>query len=652
MTRPLTTLLVANRGEIAVRVMRTAKAMGLTTVAVYSDADERALHVRSADRAVRIGPAPAAQSYLKIEAILEAAKATGADAIHPGYGFLSENAAFARAVEEAGLVFVGPPAAAIEAMGDKARAKAKMIEAGVPVVPGWQGGDQSPDNLKAEADRIGYPLLVKAAAGGGGRGMRTVRRGEDFQTELEAARREAKSAFGDETVLLERLIERGRHVEIQVFADAHGNTVHLGERDCSAQRRRQKVIEEAPSPAVDGKLRERMGADAVAAAKAVGYRGAGTVEFLLDADGSYYFLEMNTRLQVEHPVTELVTGTDLVEWQLRVAAGEALPVTQEEIGLCGHAVEVRLYAEDPMAGFAPQSGPVLHFDPAPKTEGLRIDSGIGSGDSVTPFYDPMVAKLVARGATRAEAIAKLKRGLEDHPLLGLVTNRSFLIDLLDSDEFARGEITTADLDAWMEAGSGPFAAKDTPFEPFALGALLLAASREGALRSGSVDRFDLPLEAGGEARTLRITQAGPGRLQIEAGGDKADIALVAREGAQVRYALDGVVKTAALACAADGLHLAIGARTFLVREPSPWGPDAGADPSTVTAPVSGAVVKVNARPGQAVKAGDVLAVMEAMKMEMRLTAQADGTVSAVHAIEGSQATSGSVLIELDLQSQD
>lgn len=652
MTRPITTLMIANRGEIAVRVMRTARAMGLTTVAVYSDADETALHVRTADRAVRIGPAPASESYLKIEAIIEAAKASGADAVHPGYGFLSENADFARAVEEAGLIFVGPPASAIEAMGDKARAKAKMIEAGVPVVPGWQGEDQSPGNLKAEAEKIGYPLLIKASAGGGGRGMRTVHASKDFEAELEAAKREAKSAFGDDTVLLEKLIERGRHVEIQVFADAAGNTVHLGERDCSVQRRRQKVIEEAPSPAVGETLRVKMGADAVAAAKAVGYRGAGTVEFLLDADGSYFFLEMNTRLQVEHPVTEHVTGTDLVEWQLRVASGEDLPLTQEQIALCGHAIEVRLYAEDPMAGFAPQSGPVLHFDARPHAAGLRIDSGIETGDTVTPFYDPMVAKLIGYGATRDEAIAKLVRGLEDHPLLGPTTNRTFLIDLLSSEAFRAGDIATADLDAWMEAGAGPFEEKALPDAPFALGALLLAASGKDALRSGSVDRFDLPLEVDGETRTLRVTQAGPDRLELSGDELRADAALIARDGAQVRYALNGTLGNAVAARVAGGLHLAIGARTFLVREPSPWGPDAEADPSKITAPVSGAVVKVSAEPGQSVKTGDVLAVMEAMKMEMRLTAQADGVVAAVNTREGSQATSGSVLIELDLQSQD
>ncbi|PWE18115.1 carbamoyl-phosphate synthase subunit L [Marinicauda salina] len=651
-TRPFDTLLVANRGEIAVRIMRTAKAMGLRTVAVHSDADAGAMHVRAADQTVRIGPAPAAESYLDIDAILAAAMKTGAGAVHPGYGFLSENAAFARAVAEAGLVWIGPPAEAIEAMGDKARAKQKMIDAGVPTVPGWQGEDQSADKLADEAGKIGFPLLIKAAAGGGGRGMRTVRNRDEFADALEAAKREAKSAFGDDAVLLEKLVERGRHVEIQVFADGHGNAIHLGERDCSAQRRRQKVIEEAPSPAVDAALRAKMGADAVAAAKAVGYVGAGTVEFLLDEDGAYYFLEMNTRLQVEHPVTEMVTGLDLVALQLRVAAGEPLPLAQDDVALCGHAIEARLYAEDPLAGFSPQSGPVLYFDPSNDTDGVRIDAGVASGDAITPHYDPMVAKIIAGGTTRDEAIARLISALEAHPLLGVTTNRAFLIDLLDGEAFRSGAVTTADLDRWAEDRSGPFAAEPAGFEPFALGALILAAPGCGALRSGSVTRFDLPLEVDGEAKTLRIEQTGAGAVTVVEAETSSAVRLIGRDGARVRYEIDGAARTAFVAETPDGLHVAFGRRAHQVREPSPWGPDALADPSKIAAPVAGSVVKLDAEVGRAVKAGAVLAVIEAMKMEMRLAAEADGVIAAVHVAKGAQVASGSVLIELELAEQD
>ena len=435
-------ILVANRGEIAWRIMRTARAMGYRTVAVYSDADKEAPHVAFADEAVRIGPSPVGESYLSIDRLLEAAHRSGADAIHPGYGFLSENEAFAAACEKAGLVFIGPPPAAIAAMGNKAAAKRRMIDAGVPCVPGYQGADQSDATLETEARKIGLPVMVKAAAGGGGRGMRLVERDADLPEAIRTARAEAQSAFGSGELILEKAVVDARHVEIQVFADAHGNVIHLGERDCSMQRRHQKVIEEAPSPAVDADLRGRMGAAAVAAARAIGYRGAGTVEFLLAADGAFYFLEMNTRLQVEHPVTEAITGQDLVAWQLKVAAGEKLPLAQAQVKFSGHAIEARLYAEDAYAGFLPQTGRVDVWRPATGA-GIRVDHGMKDGLAISPFYDPMIAKLIAHGATREEARTRLVRALRETVVLGPTTNRHFLIRLLEHPEFAAGKATTA-----------------------------------------------------------------------------------------------------------------------------------------------------------------------------------------------------------------
>src|SRR5215813_2235847 len=435
-------ILVANRGEIAWRVMRTAKAMGYRTVAIYSEADREAPHVEFADEAVCIGAPPVGESYLNIANILKAAHTSGADAIHPGYGFLSENAEFAAACEKAGLVFIGPPPAAIAAMGNKAAAKRRMIEAGVPCVPGYQGADQSDTALEKEARKIGLPVMVKAAAGGGGRGIRLVERESDLPEAIRTARAEAESAFGSGELILEKAVVDARHVEIQVFADAHGNVIHLGERDCSVQRRHQKVVEEAPSPAVDADLRRQMGSAAVAAARAIGYRGAGTVEFLLASDGAFYFLEMNTCLQVEHPVTEMITGQDLVAWQLKVAAGEKLPLSQDQVSFSGHAMEARLYAEDAYAGFLPQTGRVDVWRPATGA-GVRIDHGMKEGLAISPYYDPMIAKVIAHGATREEARTRLVRALRETVVLGPTTNRHFLIRLLEHPQFAAGQATTA-----------------------------------------------------------------------------------------------------------------------------------------------------------------------------------------------------------------
>ena len=650
MTTPIKSVLVANRGEIAVRVLRYAKSRNIRAIAVYSDADADALHVREADVAVHIGPAAASESYLKIEAIMAAAKATGADAIHPGYGFLSENAAFARACAAENIIFIGPPPEAIEAMGDKARAKALLAASGIPMVPGWQGEDQSDANLAKQADAIGYPLLIKAVAGGGGRGMRAVHASDEFAEALTSARREAKSAFGDDAVLLEKLIAPARHVEVQVFADSHGNTIHIGERDCSAQRRRQKVIEEAPSPAVNDTLRAAMGAEAVRVAQAVGYAGAGTVEFLLDADGAFYFLEMNTRLQVEHPVTEEVYGMDLVEWQFVVAMGGQLPATQEQITPDGHSIEVRLYAEDPLDGFKPQSGEIAWFQPDDAAGQVRIDTGFETGDSVSTAYDAMVAKVISFALNRDEAIDRLIAGLSKAPMLGVKTNRDFLIRLLDSEAFRTGAVTIADLDNWAASGEGPFAPEPAPGEAIAVAAALLAAPEDGAVRGGSVKRFTRPLEADGDAIDVFVEQEGAHKVTVSIGETRHAITLLDEDAPHLRYRLNGVDRQCQAAEGADGtLHIALERRIVAVREPSAFRDADGADPSRITAPVSGALVAVNVKAGDAVKAGDVLALMEAMKMEMRLTAAANGVVKAVHAAAGQQAAGGTLLIELEIE---
>ena len=433
-------ILIANRGEIACRVIRTARRMGIATVAVYSDADAGALHVAMADAARHIGPPAARESYLNIDAVVTAARDSGSQAVHPGYGFLSENADFAEACVAAGLVFIGPPAEAIRAMGSKAAAKAQMQAHGVPVVPGYHGDEQDQARLAAEAERIGFPVLIKASAGGGGRGMRIVEKADDFARALDGAKREAAGAFGDDRVLLERYLEEPRHIEVQVFGDHHGNIVHLYERDCSIQRRHQKVIEEAPAPGLDSKRRHAMGQAAVEAARAVGYVGAGTIEFIAEAD-AFYFMEMNTRLQVEHPVTEAVTGLDLVEWQLRVAAGETLPFQQEEILQRGHAIELRLYAENPDRGFLPATG-ILHGLRFPEGEGVRVDTGVREGDAVTPFYDPLIAKIIAYGENRETARLRLVRALGDTAVLGLATNLGFLARVVTDADFAAGALDT------------------------------------------------------------------------------------------------------------------------------------------------------------------------------------------------------------------
>ncbi|MDP1609822.1 MAG: biotin carboxylase N-terminal domain-containing protein [Sulfuritalea sp.] len=655
-------ILVANRGEIACRVMRTARTLGYRTVAVYSDADAGAPHVALADEAVRIGQAAAAASYLNVAALLDAARRTGAGAVHPGYGFLSENAAFAQACADAGLIFIGPPPEAIAAMGDKAGAKRRMAAAGVPTAPGYLGEDQNDERLTREAETLGYPLLVKAVAGGGGRGMRLAHNATELPEALAGARREVLAAFGDATLMLERLIEHGRHIEIQVFADAHGNAVHLGERDCTAQRRRQKVIEEAPSPIVTPAMRDAMGRDAVAAALAVGYRGAGTVEFIVDAELRHYFLEMNTRLQVEHPVTEIITGLDLVEWQLRVAAGDALPLRQDEIRFEGHAIEARLYAEDPYspgAGFVPQTGPVLHFRPdAALRPGVRIDAGIAEGGAVTPFYDPMVAKVIAHGHDRDDAIRRLMAALEDAPLLGPATNGRFLRDLLDHDRFRSATMHTALLDEWAAEGETILQQPQPTETDWQLAAALFAG--EPGWRAASVAAFDLTLTCNGEARTLRIESTDDTRRselaretpahRQQAGSYYNQVQLEPGSDGQLHYTQDSVTRHAIIHRDGDVLHLARDAAVFVFREASPFPVnETRHDPLTARAAVAGTIARLEVGAGDTVIAGQTLAVIEAMKMEMRVTANAAGTVAAIRVLLGQQVEAGAILVELSIE---
>ncbi len=619
------TILVANRGEIACRVMRTARALGYRTVAVFGAADANALHVRQADAAVRI------ESYLDGAAIIAAAKRSSAQAIHPGYGFLSENAGFAQACADAGLVFVGPGPQAIRAMGDKAEAKRRMHEAGVPCAPGYLGDAQDEATLRGEALKLGFPLLVKAVAGGGGRGMRLAHDAADLAEAIAGARREAASAFGDNRLMLERLIEGGRHIEIQVFADAQGHVIHLGERDCSVQRRRQKLIEESPSPAVSPALREAMRRDAVAAARAVGYLGAGTVEFIVDASGRHFFLEMNTRLQVEHPVTECVTGLDLVEWQLRVAAGEPLPMTQDDITLRGHAIEARLYAEDPYNGFTPQTGTVLHWRPEAAAPGVRIDHGIAEGDVVSPFYDALLAKLIVHGRDRDDAIRRLRAALADVPLLGLKTNASFLRELLDHEVFRRGEATTA----WLD--EAPLRSAPEPDdEDWQLAAAAFALREGMPQRPDSVAAYDLTLQAGDTRRTLRMH---PATLEAR---------LIEADAASLRYEWRGVQRRRVARWQGGTLHLARDGHVFVFSEPSPL-PETitASDPRRALAPVAGLVAKLSVKEGDVVEAGAPLACIAAMKMEMWVAAGVAGRVARVAVAEGAQVASRALLIELE-----
>ena len=649
----ITSLLVANRGEIALRIMKTARAMGITCIAVHSEADAASPHVAFADRAICIGAGPVGASYLSAEKLIAAAREAGADAVHPGYGFLSESAEFASACMDAGLIFIGPGAEAIALMGNKAAAKRRMIAAEVPCVPGYEGEDQSADVLAAEADRIGYPVMIKAAAGGGGRGMRLVEAPAEFAGALGLAQSEALSAFGSDEVILEKAVIRPRHVEIQVFADRNGNTIHLGERDCSVQRRHQKVVEEAPSPALDADLRARMGAAAVEAARAIGYVGAGTVEFLLDDSGAFYFLEMNTRLQVEHPVTEMVTGLDLVALQIRVAAGQPLGVAQEDVTLTGHAIEVRLYAENPAQDFLPQAGRIALWQP-PVGTGIRVDAGIASGQEVSPYYDPMLAKLIAHGASRAEALERLIGALKDLALFGPASNRDFLLRVLSHPEFAAGKATTGfitdhlpeDLTTLFGSAEIALAAAliyraDQAAAARASGVApeLLGWSAQGALQAR------LKIAADEAVHDLRLSETG-GVLTV-AGGEWShqvtglDSALcVDGTRADLRHThMEG-----------DCLFLATGARIFEVtRIRAGASAAAGEADGQITAPMHGALLEVCVVVGDNVAPGSRLAVLEAMKMQHEILAAAAGVVTEVPVAAGTQVKAGDLLVSIDVE---
>jgi 3-methylcrotonyl-CoA carboxylase alpha subunit len=643
----LSSLLIANRGEIARRIMRTARRLGVRTVAVYTDADRSWAHWREADAAMRIGEGPAAESYLSIPRIVAAARESGAEAVHPGYGFLSENAAFAEACAAAGLIFVGPPAFAIRAMGSKAEAKAIMAKAGVPVVPGYGGERQEPDFLKQKAYETGYPVLIKAVAGGGGRGMRRVDRALDFEAALAAAKREALSAFGDDRVLVERWVDAPRHIEVQVFADAQGNVVHLFERDCSVQRRHQKVIEEAPAPGLPEEVRAAIGAAAVKAAAAVGYRGAGTVEFIADAsrglraDG-FWFMEMNTRLQVEHPVTEAVTGLDLVEWQLRVAAGEKLPLRQEEIARAGHAIEARLYAEDPRHDFRPGTGRIWAAS-FPSGPGVRVDSGVEEGSVVGPHYDALLAKVIASGATRDEALSRLRQALAAVRLAGPTTNLAFLNAIAAHPDFWVGGVDTGFVDRALPqligAGPPPSAAAPAIAEWLRREAARPAAAAPGpwartdAFEVGGLERrSSLPLARDGESLTADVVWRGGVPTVVAVGGEQpGDAAL----GETVWAEREAYVITAA-----GQLRVAF---------PDPLDRELGsaAGGGEVRAPMHGRVTAVSVAVGDAVEKGALLFTLEAMKMEHGVAAPLAGRVARLSVAPGAQVDQGAPAVVIE-----
>ncbi|MFC0135896.1 3-methylcrotonyl-CoA carboxylase [Massilia eurypsychrophila] len=671
-------ILIANRGEIACRVAATARRLGIKTVAVYSEADAGAKHVAVCDEAVLIGPAAAKESYLCGDKIIAVALATGAEAIHPGYGFLSENADFADACKAAGLVFIGPPASSMRAMGSKSAAKSLMEHADVPLVPGYHGDEQDPEFLQAQGDRIGYPVLLKASAGGGGKGMRVIEKSEDFKAALASCKREAISSFGDDKVLAEKYLTRPRHIEIQVFADSQGNCVYLHERDCSVQRRHQKVLEEAPAPNMPPERRAAMGQAAVAAAKAVGYVGAGTVEFIANQDGSFYFMEMNTRLQVEHPVTEMITGTDLVEWQLRVAFGEPLPMAQHDMAIHGHSIEARIYAENPEKGFLPSIGTLRHMDtpdavsfelgagangdPAP----VRIDSGVREGDAISPFYDPMIAKLIVWGADRTQALARMSTALAEFRIVGLATNIAFLKRLVEGSAFAQ-----ADLDTGLIERNGDTlfpAPAAAPLGALAFGAVALIAAEKQAAVAVSANRDDPfgnalgwrlngnyrrqlsfadDYTAGTEQKDYKLgVTYHTGGWHLDLDGVEADMELLARDGAELSIKLGAASMHGAVRRDGENFHVFTGGRHFVLayNDPMAHAGELETAGGRLTAPMPGKVVAVLASKGQQVKKGDPLVIMEAMKMEHTIAAPADGLVEEILYQVGDQVADGAPLL--------
>ncbi|HYH38894.1 MAG TPA: acetyl/propionyl/methylcrotonyl-CoA carboxylase subunit alpha [Azospirillum sp.] len=663
-------ILIANRGEIACRVIRTARRMGLKTVAVYSDADAEAMHVAMADEAYRIGPAPVRESYLLADAILDAAKRSGAEAIHPGYGFLSENERFAEACATAGVVFIGPPPSAIRAMGGKSEAKALMETAGVPLVPGYHGADQDPALLRAEAERIGWPVLIKASAGGGGKGMKVAASAAEFDAQLASAKRESAAAFGDDRVLIEKYLERPRHVEIQVFADTQGRCVYLFERDCSIQRRHQKVIEEAPAPNLPPEVRRRMGEAAVAAAKAIGYVGAGTVEFLYDpAQGGFYFMEMNTRLQVEHPVTEMITGQDLVEWQLRVASGEPLPVGQDDLTIHGHAIEARLYAEDPDRDFLPQTGTLEHLGFPPCGPHVRVDAGVRAGDAISVHYDPMIAKLIVWDVDRASAVRRMRAALAQTQVVGLATNVRFLEGLASHPAFLGADLDTR----FIERHRADLLPEPAPAggRALALAALGVLLDRERTAREAAAASADpwspwtrtdgwrlneeardtLTFRENGEDRLVGVVYRRDGyRLELP-GGDSVNAGGEFNPGGTLEVDLDGVRLSAVWV--RQGADITVfhpgGSHRLTLVEPLTGALDQDVPGGRVAAPMPGKIIALLAEPGSKVEKGQPLLVLEAMKMEHTLKAPSAGTLTAYRCAVGDQVEEGNDLVTFEAE---
>ncbi|MGE8261830.1 acetyl/propionyl/methylcrotonyl-CoA carboxylase subunit alpha [Stenotrophomonas sp.] len=658
-----TKILIANRGEIACRVIATCQRLGIATVAVYSDADRNARHVRLADEAIAIGPAPARESYLRGDAILAAARRTGAQAIHPGYGFLSENAGFAQACAEAGIVFIGPSAAAIRAMGDKSAAKALMQQAGVPLTPGYHGDEQIPEFLRKQADSIGYPVLIKASAGGGGKGMRRVDDSATFTEALASCQREAQSAFGNAHVLVEKYVERPRHIEIQVFGDSHGNVVYLFERDCSVQRRHQKVLEEAPAPGMTPERRAAMGKAAVDAARAVNYVGAGTVEFIAGPDGDFYFMEMNTRLQVEHPVTECITGTDLVEWQLRVASGEPLPLQQDQLQIRGHALEARLYAEDADRGFLPSTGTLRHLRLPANTAHVRVDAGVEQGDAITPFYDPMIAKLIVWDVDRDAALRRMQQALAECEVVGVTTNAAFLRRLVMTDSFTQAKLDTA----LIEREQAALAPNDGDSDPalWALAAIAGVATSEAARRDardphspwqaqdgwrlGAAAARALTLEHRGAQRSVTVQGAGAGEQWTVHMDGNALAGSGGLDGDALRVQIGEQLHRATVIRDGNELYLfgSEGVQRFTLHDPVSEADQSVADAGSLVAPMPGRIVATLVSPGTAVKRGAPLLVLEAMKMEHTLQAPADGTVQGYRVKAGDQVGDGAVLVDFE-----
>ena len=658
-------ILIANRGEIACRIVKTARRLGIATVAVYSEADAEARHVRLADEAILIGPAAARDSYLAANAIIAAARQTGAEAIHPGYGFLAENADFAEACAQAGLVFIGPPVAAIRAMGSKSAAKALMESAGVPLTPGYHGADQNPALLQAEADRIGYPVLIKASAGGGGKGMRVVETAGDFAAALASCQREAASSFGDDRVLVEKYVVRPRHIEIQVFGDAHGHCIHLFERDCSVQRRHQKVLEEAPAPGMTPERRAAMGQAAVNAARAVGYAGAGTVEFIVDQAGQFYFMEMNTRLQVEHPVTEMITGLDLVEWQLRIAAGEPLPLTQEQLALRGHAIEARVYAEDPAKGFLPATGRLTHLTPPEESLHVRVDTGVEEGDEITPFYDAMIAKLIVWDVNRDRALARLLQALAQYRVVGVANNIEFLSRLAACPAFAHAHLDTDLIEREREFLFPQ--EQDAPDEAFlvaALAELLREARQAQDAGHGDPDPWspwhrrdgwrlnasaarNLRFRLGDRSREVRVGYQRDGySLTLDDRRVLARGELLNLRG-PLRVELDGRRMDASCIVAGERRHVFLNGRAWpLARvDPLQFNAEGGGAEGGLLAPMPGTVIALLAQPGTRVAKGTPLLILEAMKMEHTVAAPAAGTINGFRFGVGDQVGDGAELVD-------